>query len=68
MQEVLTIFSSGRIRHWWGCDWEQDLVSGLVMHLLFPPQNFKHWLHSVGDVVLVVWGMTLQSQYFSEII
>lgn len=56
----LTILDLGRLRHQRGHDGEQNLVSGIILGVICPPQYLKHGLHEVGDVVLVIWGMALQ--------
>lgn len=58
-QVGLTIVNKRKARHQRGCDWEQNSVSGIFC-VIRPPQHFQHGLDSVGDVVLVIWGMALQ--------
>lgn len=49
-------WSSGHQR---GGDREQNLVFCIVLGVR-PPQYLQHGLHTVGDVVLVIWGMALK--------
>lgn len=41
-------------------NWEQHLVPGVFTAVICGPQNLEHGLNSICDVVLVVWGVTLQ--------
>lgn len=56
----LTVLGVGRSGHQRGGNGEQNLVSGIILGVIGPPQYLKHGLHNVGDVVLVIWGMALQ--------
>lgn len=48
----------GRLSHQWGGNWKEDLVRDVFVAIC--PENLKHGLHRVCDVVLVVRGMALQ--------
>lgn len=58
-KDGLTILDVGRVRQHRGGNGEQNLVSGVLLGAIRPPQQLQHGLHRVRDVVLVIWGMAL---------